>query len=138
MAQKGSQKGISLPINMVVILAIAVLVLVVVAAFFVLQAGGSQQSINDQRAWSEGCALAISRGCNSAEFKEGGLKIPNYDPDGNDQRQRGVSVCLTNPEDDTCDDNTLLTACRRTQGGALTSIDCRARCCAPQQTPTTR
>ena len=127
-----AQKGISLPINMVVILAIAVLVLVVVAAFFVLQAGGSQRSINDQVAWGNGCATSISRGCNLADFAPTtGLKIPNYDPQGNDERQQGASVCITNPSDDSCSDNTLNKACERTQaisGGDTTSL-CRAKCC---------
>ena len=134
MAQKGSQKGISLPINMVVILAIAVLVLVVVAAFFVLQLGGSQTTINDQTAWSTGCSTAIARGCSVSAFQEppeGGLYIPRYDPNGNDPKNptTKASTCSDSTlSSEGCGDDTLRTACEKTQG-VRGSEACRAKCC---------
>ena len=138
MAQNGKRKGISLPINMVVILAVAVLVLVVVAAFFVLQAGGGQRTINDQTAWASGCATSIARNCNAADFRAGddGLKIANYDPYGNDERPSGSSVCLTDPKDSSCSDNTLYEACRRAQN-IVSDVECRNKCCGGQAGPTT-
>ena len=131
MAQKGTRKGISLPINMVVILAIAVLVLVVVAGFFVLQFTGGQIIINDIDAWGQGCATAQSRGCNSADFESAtGLKIPRYDPQRNDEKVQGASKCLQPGQQDSdfCKDNTLYEACRRTQNGA-NAEECKTKCC---------
>lgn len=130
-------KGISLPINMIVILAVAVLVLVVVAAFFVVQTGGSQQTISDQTAWAGGCSTAISQGCSESAFRSpndpngGGLYIARYDPNGDDPRDSATKASRCSHATLTtegCDDDTLLTACERTQG-IRGSAACRAKCC---------
>ena len=136
-----AQKGISLPINMIVILAIAVLVLVVVAAFFVLQVGAGGQTINDQTAWGNGCSTAIARGCSVSAFQspgegtDSGLLIARYDPSGNDPKDENTksSKCFSDSDlhdDDKigCRDNTLRTACERTQGVSGAAA-CRAKCC---------
>ncbi len=97
-----AQKGISLPINMIVILAVAILVLVVISAFFVLQAGGSQRTINDQTAWSSGCATAIARGCPVSAFQSGedGLYISGYDPNGDDPGAGSIPCSQDNLDDE--------------------------------------
>lgn len=129
-----ARKGISLPINMVVILAVAVLVLVVVAAFFVLQTGQSGQTIRDQDAWASGCANAIAQGCPLSAFETGsgkGLYISRYDPNGDDPKAgSGASQCNSVNFDDLsgCSDDTLRKACERTQG-LSDSASCRAKCC---------
>ena len=126
-----AQKGISLPINMVVILAVAVLVLVVVAAFFVLQAGGSQQTIRDQDAWATGCSLAISQGCSERAFKaysdsdpSAGILIPRYDPKGDDPK----TGCLGSLGTSGCSDNSLNEACKKVHG-LSDYLACRTKCC---------
>ncbi len=84
----------------------------------------------DRTTWATGCATAISRGCNLDDFKaETGLKIPYFDPFDNDKRSGpgGASVCLTGI-DDTCNDNTLFEACKRTQGVTVAE-ECRKKCC---------
>ncbi len=50
-----NKKGISLPINLIVILAIAILVMVVVAAFFVGVFGPSTAGISLDKSLSEAC-----------------------------------------------------------------------------------
>ena len=48
-------RGISLPIETIVIVAITVLVLTVIAVFFIAGAGEQTLRINDQQAFGEGC-----------------------------------------------------------------------------------
>ena len=107
-------KGVSLPINMIVILSIAVLVLVVVAAYFIGVFSKSGNSIGDQDAWNRGCGRAQARGCQTNDFNEavsGGLTVPGFDPDG------------------TGGDNSLFDACKAVYGNSETSLTCRVKCC---------
>jgi hypothetical protein len=48
-------KGLELPINMIVVIAIAVLVLTVVAAFFVGQTGGGVDTVRFESAFTSAC-----------------------------------------------------------------------------------
>ncbi|MCX6819097.1 MAG: hypothetical protein NT129_03820 [Candidatus Aenigmarchaeota archaeon] len=111
-------KGIDLPINAIVIVAIAVLVLVVIAAFFVGVVGPGTGSMNSQNAWNTGCAQARARGCLQADFGVEGepLPIAGYDPEGD-----GTA-------------NNIMDACEAVYG-YTEGIDCRNACCgSPQAT----
>ena len=77
-------KGISLPVNAIVIIAIAILVLAVVAAFFTGVLGGGIATISLEQAFTKGCD-SLSRGYNcdvSAISDE--IKILNYPTEGQD------------------------------------------------------
>jgi len=50
-----SNKGLSLPINTIVIIAIAVLVLVVVSSFFLQSSGEQMSQIDALKVFSSGC-----------------------------------------------------------------------------------
>ncbi len=130
-----AKKGISLPINMIVILAVAILVLVLISAFFLNSAGGNQTKLGDQSAWSAGCAQAIASGCTSGAFSapvsgdpSKGLLIANYDPDSDDDKSAAGRCTQSNLADDKCSDNTLNNACRKVYG-ISDSIQCKAKCC---------
>ncbi|RLJ03791.1 MAG: hypothetical protein DRP08_02995 [Candidatus Aenigmatarchaeota archaeon] len=59
-----SKKGISLPINMLVILAVAVIVLLAVVAFFFSNVVKSGESVSLSTAWSNACTRVITTyGC---------------------------------------------------------------------------
>lgn len=59
-----SKKGISLPINMLVILAVAVIVLLAVVAFFFSNVVTSNKSVSLSTAWSNACTRVITTyGC---------------------------------------------------------------------------
>ena len=132
-------KGISLPINTIVIISIAALVLVVLTTVFTNIFGTGITTISDQDAWSRGCATAIARGCNTlADFQQAGsdtgLYIPGYDPYGNDPKDpnTGVSICtqaeVSDGSTDTCDDDTIYMACQKIYGTS-TAEYCKTRCC---------
>ncbi|MFH0836576.1 MAG: hypothetical protein V1870_00440 [Candidatus Aenigmatarchaeota archaeon] len=74
------QKGISLPIEMMVIIAIAVLVLVVIGAFFIGGAG-RLSTIDDLSAFGQGCQQWKAIGC-SGDAGGAGITITNYRPTG--------------------------------------------------------
>ncbi len=104
------RKGISLPVEMIVIIALAVIVLLAAGAFFIAGWLPGQVSTIDTQAWSNGCGMVKLRGCTSASDMN--LKITNYDPgkDGND--------------------DSVFDACKRAVGGTSTS-DCFNLCCNP-------
>lgn len=132
-------KGISLPINTIVIVSVAALVLVVVTTVFTSIFGGGISTISDQDAWSRGCSMAIARGCDSVvDFRDAGLDqglyIPQYDPMGNDPKDAttGLSDCsqteVSDGTYDNCDDDTLYMACQKIYGGAQPEY-CKIKCC---------
>ena len=130
------RKGLELPINMIIILAVAVLVLVLLSAFFLGGASKSTSSISDTTAWGNGCAAAIASGCSAGLFsapdKGLGMYISGYDPNGDDKKgANGATVCnqatLTS-SDSGCADDSLYTACVRSQGTS-DAASCRAKCC---------
>lgn len=56
-----SKKGIALPVEMIVIIAICVLVMVVLAAFFVTGSGNQMSGIQLDSAFSDGCSRIITQ-----------------------------------------------------------------------------
>jgi len=58
-------KGMELPINMIIIIAIAVLVFVVVAAYFAGAFGGSKDKLAAQAAWNTFCGSERVTGCHN-------------------------------------------------------------------------
>ena len=78
-------KAMSLPINMIVIIALAVIVLLGVSAFFMGSFGPGSQSVSATNAWNAGCGMAKMRGCDTALFgTTNGLTITGYkDSNGN-------------------------------------------------------
>ena len=107
------RKGISLPINLVVILAIAVLVLVVVAAFFILSTSSGFGSIATEQAYATGCQrLLQAEKCDKAASE---VIIDGYNPT-NDPANREIG-------------DTLLTACRRKfSDGTFSDGRCKQTC----------
>ncbi len=125
------KKGLSLPINLIVILAIAILVMVVVAAFFVMSTGSTFSGISDQQAWNSGCSMAKLRGCIESDFgSTTPLYVDGYDPKKNDIKDvNGHSTCSQETISRTdCSDDTLRMACEAVVG-STTPTFCRARCC---------
>lgn len=63
---KGS-KGLSMPINTIIILALALLVLIVISAFFL--GGMNTDSVNIEKGFSDGCTkLTTAKNCVVAEI----------------------------------------------------------------------
>lgn len=114
-------KGLSLPINMIVVLAIAVLVLVVVAAFFVSGGGGSIGSINDQSALGQGCGILRQRGCTDATSD---VKIRGYNPYGCPATAPSSGYTGSCTGYDAGNGATLATACTRSN-----IVNCKEYCC---------
>ena len=48
-------KGLELPVNMIVIILIAVIVLLAITAFFLMQSGSGMNTIEATRIWTVGC-----------------------------------------------------------------------------------
>lgn len=77
-------RGISLPIETIVVVAVTVLVLVVVVAFFISGTGGPMSNIGDNDALARGCVqLSTIYGCNPCDKRLGtsgvdGIKISGY------------------------------------------------------------
>ena len=100
-------KGISLPIEMMVIIAIAVLVLVVVGAFFI-GGVGKLGTVDDISAFGQGCQQWKAVGCSNQANQ---IFIKGYDP-------TGTEITSTNTAGDT-----LQTACER-----LSKLDSASSC----------
>jgi hypothetical protein len=73
-------KGMELPINMIVVVLIAVLVLVTVSTFLAGQLGGGGGAIELERAFSEGCQKLRSQyNCNTgANIRIMSYTLPGY------------------------------------------------------------
>lgn len=108
MKEKKNIKGISLPINMIVILAVAIIVMLVAVSLIFLVFPGTQPMIKDSQAWSRGCMMWQQRGCRGGDMNN--IIIEGYDPDGNNQP------------------NSLADACRRYLN-YTNEEDCRRACC---------
>ena len=110
-------RGISLPVNFIVILAVAVIVMLIVVIMMttgIIQGG----AVNDVQAWTIGCERLIQRGCRVDDVRN--ITIIGYDPNGDGQW-----------------DN-LLTACQRRLGADYTAEMCRDACCrVPERATTT-
>ena len=94
-------KGIELPVNAIVIVAVAVLVLVVLAAFFSGMFGPNVSKVSAQSAWDTGCTMADRRGCLQEDFGWDGtgcypdmaLTVAGYDPDGDTLPNSILEAC---------------------------------------------
>ncbi len=112
------KKGLELPINMLVIIAIAVLILVVVALFFTGFFGEKSGAINLAVAYSNACETYRSvyncgRDSTSIGFTVVGYQIPG----GGTGNARFIDVCNEKYEE-------------KTAGTPYTPIDfCRKDCC---------
>ena len=101
-------KGISLPVNAVIIIALAVMVLLMLAAFF---GGGVGQmsSASVESAWSQGCnILKNTYNCDATEV----LNIKTTDITGDGVEDSLLVVCRAKYKDDT-----------------LSEYWCRNKCC---------
>jgi len=62
-------KGMSLPINMIVIIALAVLILVIITAFTTSQFGGGISSISQESAFAQLCTQYRGGGCTTGTWQ---------------------------------------------------------------------
>ena len=90
-------KGISLPIETMVIIAIVILVLVVIVAFFIGGSGQQLNSIGHDAAIGKGCViLGTQNSCKINGDKESSLRsiqIAGYDPDGDGTSNSLFDAC---------------------------------------------
>ncbi|MEM5813056.1 MAG: hypothetical protein QXU71_01700 [Candidatus Aenigmatarchaeota archaeon] len=103
-----SLKGISLPVNLIVILAVAIIVLLIAVTFLIPFVFGPGIYIRDDEAWRRGCMIWQQRGCRPEDIEN--IIIENYNPDG------------------VGGDDNLLVACRRALR-YTNAEDCRRACC---------
>ena len=77
LSRKGfAMRGLELPINMIVVIAIAVLALTVIAAFFTGSIGGGINSITVEQAWNRACTnLKSVQDCSNTNFKISGYAL---------------------------------------------------------------
>ena len=109
-------KGISLPVNMVVVIAVAVIVLLSLAAFFMSGFVHPTTKMSDTDAWNTGCGVWRMRGCKIEDVTK--IKIAGYDTNGD-----GV-------------DDSLAVACQRVFGYSQSEAEstgtdnpCWIKCC---------
>jgi hypothetical protein len=87
-------KGIELPVNAIVIVAVAILVLAVIAAFFVGALGTNMAGINLEQAFTKGCeALIRAYNCDENKISDGTIKVLGY-PNPEDTDTTFYSLCL--------------------------------------------
>ncbi len=92
-----NMKGISLPVETIVIITIVILVLVVIAAFFILNVGKRQTGIVDEDARGRGC-VDPRMTCKATTDQEKSnmmntVILNNYDPDGNGKFDSLLTAC---------------------------------------------
>lgn len=108
------KKGISLPIEMVIIIAISVIVLLALVAFFVMQMNNQSGRMNNAQAWQDACAIIKQRGgCVGNEIPPGDFE--------------STTIYNWRPYNDEAD-GTLLDACRIGAGTDNTE-SCIDACC---------
>ena len=104
-----NRKGISLPIETIVIIALAVLVMVVVVVFFVSGSSKQLNAMSDQQALTQGCTdLVIRYNCDINSV--GQVKISGYNGDCGGLKG-----------------DTLNVACCK--AGYLSASDCKVQAC---------
>ena len=86
-------KGISLPIEMIIILSISVIVLLAVAAYFTQGMVIGGESISDAAAWEKGCQIWKQRGCSNVAGEMASITISFYDPDKNGVENTLADAC---------------------------------------------
>ncbi len=112
-------KALSLPINAVVIIVIAVLIFLAVGAMFMSGSARNISSISDSEALLNGCASWRERGC-SADEQLSDIKIPGYDS----QRSIGYKGTLK----EAC--IAALLSSKFDENAAVIKETCFAYCCA--------
>ena len=106
-------KGISLPVNLIVILAVGIIVMVIAVFLVAPWALGPGSYVKDTEAWQRGCGIWRQRGCLENDIDN--IIIAGYDPDGDGQP------------------NNLMVACQRAVG-YTSREDCRRACCLLPET----
>lgn len=107
-------KGIELPVNVLVIIAVAVIVLLGVIALYMSGFIGSTPALNMNVAWNQGCASVV-RNCAGTAI---GTDIAvNYDVNGDGK------IVLAN-------DN-FLTLCQKIYGSTTSIGTCKQKCGCP-------
>ncbi len=106
------RKGISLPVEMIVIIALAVIVLLAAGAFFAVGFMPGAGQTEDVAAWQRACGTMKLRGCTLTDFttNANSITVPGYDSnkDGSD--------------------DFVLVACQRATG-YTSATDCHKDCC---------
>ena len=125
-------KGISLPINMVVIIAVAVIVLLSLAAFFMSGFVQPTAKMSDTDAWNTGCGMWRMRGCKLADVDD--ITILGYDPNGDGKDDSVAVACARAFNYPLGDDTTKGTALYGSKSGVTQSISakdnpCWVKCC---------
>jgi len=111
-------RGLSLSINILIIVILAVIVLLAVASLFMGSFVPTSSTMSDMDAWNRGCGLWRLRGCTLDNDKVPKIVIPGYDPDGDGEYDSLGTVYVRlyggkNPEED-----------------KTTAEDCHKKCCA--------
>lgn len=65
---KVMKKGMELPVNTLVVVAIAVIVILAIAAFFMGGFGGSSKDIQNRQTFLNACGSWVQTGCNNADY----------------------------------------------------------------------
>jgi len=128
-------KGISLPINLIVVIALAVIVLLGVAAFFMGGFTAGTVRMTDTQAWNDGCATWRMRGCKLSDVDD--IKIQNYDPDGDGEPDSLAVACsrvFGYPLGDATTPNSAYYGSEGGEGYNATLNPCWAKCCGFIQT----
>lgn len=100
-------KGIALPVNAVIIIALAVMVLLLIAGFF--GSGAVQMSSAEiEKAWTQGCDALRARNCNADQVTQ----ITTVDVTGDNIADNLLIVCRVKFKDD-----------------KVTEYWCRNKCC---------
>ena len=133
------KKGISLPVNAVVVIALAIFVLLMLAALFGGGFGQTRQA-NVATAWSKGCAkLNDYYKCKATDFDTG------YDIDGDGATDNFLKVCRAYFDDpnlkiEQCRDRCCGTTTRylgKTGDPCVLNSDCDSGLCVPAKANST-
>jgi len=93
-------KGVSLPVNTIVVIALAVLVLLAVATWFVIEMGKHSQTIECEDVWNKACIQWKVSNCNQTEFEN---SVKNWNGIDGDNSIRKACECARGTSDyETC------------------------------------
>lgn len=117
------RKGISLPIEMVIIIAISVIVLLAIIAYFVGNIGTMNKRLGDTEAWNQACAMIKNRGCETAGLTQDdieNMKISFWYPYADEPSYMGSVADACQISAGTRDVTVCVTSCCRESGGTRT------------------
>lgn len=118
------KKGISLPIEMVIIIAISVIVLLAIIAYFVSNMGTMNKRLSDTEAWNQACAMIKNRGCEQAGLTDDDLinmKVSFWYPFDDQPNVQGTVSDACEISAGTRDPAICVSACCRESGATRTS-----------------